>query len=155
MNQFKPYTKRAIKCLELAEVDGWRLKIYGINATSRKLPEKLIVDGKNAALSQLPRPAITDQRYGVGFLIIHRGAMANWFLLNWWGYQDIVQQKLFSSPSNDPDNVSPVEDKSIMACVYELDIYHFESKALVENVLSDTKDPNFEAYLQQQLNTEI
>ena len=154
MHKFETYKNRAIKFLEQTDLDGWRIKIYGITADSENLPTYLIAEGKNVVLAHLPQPGLTEQRYGVGFLIIHHGTMANWFLLNWWGNEDIIHHQVFSSPFNDPRTISPVADKSIMACVYELEVYSFEREAWIDTVLSNAKGPDFEKYLRERLNTD-
>ena len=154
MHNFETYKKRAIKFLEQTDFDGWRIKIYSITADSQNLPTYLITEGKNVVLTHLPQPAVTEQRYGVGFLIIHQGTMANWFLLNWWGNEDIIHHQVFSSPTNEPSKISPVADKSIMACVYELEVYSFEREAWIDTVLSNAKGPDFEKYLRERLNTD-
>lgn len=125
VHKFKPYKKRAIKFLDEVDTEGWRMKIYGITADSEHLPVNFILGSKNAILANLPSPAATDQRYDVGFLIIHRSPMENWFLLNWWGDENIIHQQVFSSPTNDLSKIIPVDDKSIVACVYEIEVYSF------------------------------
>jgi hypothetical protein len=65
---------------------------------------------------------LTEQRYGVGFLIIHHGTMRNWYLLDWWEKGDIIHQKLFSSPLDKPGSISVEPDKSLIACVLDQDI---------------------------------
>ena len=153
MFKFETYKKRSIKFLEQADIEGWRIKIYGITADSNNLPAKIIIEGKNAVIPNLPIPAVTEQRFGIGFLIIHRGIMANWFLLNWWENEDIIHQQVFSSPINAPGKIRPVTDKSIMACVYELEVYSFERDAWINTVLSDVNGQDFEEYLRKRLNT--
>ena len=151
--RLKTYKKRNINFLEQVNLEGWRMKIYGITAKTTGLPAALVMEGKNTVLPHLPQPAVTDQRYGVGFLIIHQGITENWFLLNWWGDENIIHQKIFFSSSHEPTKIKPVTDKSIMACVYELDIYHFEKNAWIDNVLSNVKDQDFEGYLHETFNT--
>jgi len=155
VHKFKAYKKRAIKFLEQVDTEAWRMKIYGITSDQENLPVNLILRSKNIVLGYLPKPAVTEQRYGVGFLIIHRSPMENWFLLNWWGNENIIHQQVFSSSTNEPGNISPVDDKSIVACVYELEVYSFERQAWIDTVLSNVKAPDFEKYLQSRLNTDL
>ena len=138
---FAKYKKRKSSLITILKKDNWNLKVYGIRLNH--LPDEKVI---SFLFDQLPRPALTKSRYGMGFLIIHKGVVANWFLLNWWGYEDIVHQKLFSSPVENFNDVKPVEDKTILACVHELDIYNFESEAWKDFVLSN-ENPDFERYL--------
>ena len=139
--RFTKYKKREFTFYKVLKFKGWNIKVYGINLINQ--PRENILEYLQ---NKLPTPALTEFRYGMGFLIIHQGVVANWFLLNWWGYEDVVHQKLFKSPVGDFDDIKPVEDKSILACVYELDIYSFESDAWKNHVLSKEK-PDFERYL--------
>ena len=71
MNIIEPYAKRPVKFLKQVDSRNWRVKVYGISATSETLPAKLVNEGISAVLPHLQEPAITKDRYGVGFLIIH------------------------------------------------------------------------------------
>lgn len=140
---FEKYKKREVSFLKIIRKDDWNIKTYGIrfNELPNDNIEELILD-------KLPNPALTEHRYGTGFLIIHKGVVANWIMLNWWGYEDIVHQKLYTSQGEDFETIKPVEDNSILACVHELDIYNFEANAWKKNILSSEK-PNFEGYLNE------
>lgn len=84
MHKFDPYTTRPVEFINQVNTEGWRIKIYGISAESLPLPQELVAEGMQSVLPHLPQPAVTEQRYGVGFLIIHQGTMRNLFLLDWW-----------------------------------------------------------------------
>ena len=152
MHNFDTYQARSTKFHELAEHNDWRIKVYTITAHAHGLTESLLTAAKNIAFLHLPKTAITDQRYGVGFLIIHQGLMANWILLDWWEHNDIIHHLVFSSPSDNPNNITAVTDHSIMACVYELEIIEFERRAWIDTILSNKNPPDFERYLQMRLN---
>ncbi len=102
MHNFDPYVTRPTKFIDQVNSEGWRIKIYGISAKSLPLPKDVVSEGIKNLLPHLPQPAITEQRYGVGFLIIHHGTMRNWYLLDWWEKEDIIHHKLFSSPLDKP-----------------------------------------------------
>lgn len=139
--RFTKYRKREVTFLKVLKFKGWNIKVYGINLINQ--PKEHILEYLQ---NKLPTPALTEFRYGMGFLIIHKGVVANWFLLNWWGYEDIVYQKIFKSPVGDFNDIKPIDDDSILACVHELDIYNFESNAWKRHVLTPEK-PDFEEYL--------
>ena len=113
-----PYQCRPIRFLELVEHRGWRIKLYGIRyGGSRVEPDEILVESaRRQVLDALPLPAVTDQRYGVGFLIIHQGQHNNWFLLDWWFEQEILKQKLFYSPPS--DSTTHRTSRSRPACLY-------------------------------------
>ncbi len=153
MHNFDPYVIRPIKFIDQVSSEGWRIKIYGISATSLPLPKDVVSEGIKTVLSNLPQPALTEQRYGVGFLIIHQGTMRNWYLLDWWEKEDIIHHKLFSSPLDEPSSISTESDKSLIACVHELRVISFESEAWIKTVLCRDNKPSFESYLKLRLNS--
>ena len=153
MHSFDPYDVRPVKFVEQANSNGWRIKVYRISAESNPHAEAIESEGMNTVLAHLPQPAITEQRYGVGFLIIHHGTMRNWYLLDWWEKGDILHHKLFSSPLDQPAAISVEPDKSLIACVHELRIIAFESEAWIRKVLCRDEEPSFENYLEVRLNS--
>ena len=148
---FDPYVVRPVEFIDQVESEGWRLKVYAISATSLPLPNEIVSAGLEDVLSHLPQPAVTKNRYGVGFLVIHQGAMRNWYLLDWWEQEDIIHHKLFSSPLDNPRAISAEPDKSLVACVHELRVINFESEAWIKTVLCETDKSSFEDYLQLHL----
>jgi hypothetical protein len=147
MNTIEPYIKRPVKFLKQVNSGNWRIKAYGISAKLESLPEELVNEGVNTVLPHLPEPPISEDRYGVGFLIIHQGILRNWFLLDWWEYEDILFHRLFSSPLSSPDIITPEDDSSATACVHELRVINFESEAWTKTVLSNDSEPDFDEYL--------
>ena len=147
MHNFVPYEERTIEFTEIAASNGWRIKVYGVSAKSSPLPGEIVSVGTKVVLPHLPQPAIAEHRYGVGFLIIHHGKMRNWFLLDWWENQDILHHKLFSSPLDDPQSITPEPDTSLIACVHELRIITFESDAWIKTLLRADKSSSVDDYL--------
>ena len=154
MHNFDPYVPRPTKFIDQINSEGWRIKVYGISAKSLPLPDEVLLEGMKIALAHLPQPALSEQRYGVGFLIIHHGTMRNWYLLDWWEKEDIIHHKLFSSPLDNPRSISAEPDKSLIACVHELRVITFESEAWIKTVLCKDGKPSFENYLKQRLNSD-
>ena len=147
MNTISSYIKRPVKFLKQVNAGNWRIKVYGISEASKSLPEELVNEAVNTVLPHLPKQAMTEDRYGVGFLIIHQGNLRNWFLLDWWEYEDILFHRLFSSPLKSPNSITPEKDNSVAACVHELRVITFESEAWIKTVLSHDYEPGFDEYL--------
>ena len=154
MHSVDHYIARPIEFIDRVNSEGWRIKVYGMSAKSLPLPEGMVSQVLKKVLSHLPQPAVTKQRYGVGFLIIHQGTMRNWILLDWWEKEDIIHHKLFSSPLNRPSAVTAVADKSLIACVHELRVITFESEAWIKTVLDRDDNLDFEKYLILRFNSE-
>lgn len=147
MQTLPAYKKRKVYFINQASHSGWRIKVYGISANGEPLTEELVSDAVNNLLPKLPAPAVTDQRYGVGFLIIHQGTMRNWILLDWWETEDIMHHLLFSSPLDDPKSVTAEPDTTLIACVHELRVINFESEAWIKTMLSDEKKSDTDEYM--------
>ena len=150
MDTIEPYTARPATFLEVVSANGWRLKVYALSSGDESVTEALVSAGLDAMLGELPRPASTEDRYGAGFAIIHRGTLRNWFSLGWWEYEDILFHRLFSSPLDDPQSVQ-AEESAAIACVHELKIICFESDAWIKTALSEAGDPDFDNYLRLRL----
>lgn len=152
------YKTRPVRFLDLVEHAGWRIKVYGIRFSENsdeETPDPLIVKlAQQAMLEELPQPAVTNSRYGVGFLIIHQGQERNWLLLDWWYDQEIIKQHLFSSPIDVPDDVTRAES-DLLACTWELAVHGFERQAWIDTVLNNPAGPDLEAYLNQHLNKDV
>lgn len=153
MHSFNPYVVRPVEFVDQVDRDGWRLKVYAISAPSLPRPGEIVSAGIDKVVPHLPQSAVTDQRYGVGILIIHSGSIRNWFLLAWWEQEDIIHHKLFSSPLDNPGSVSPETDRSLIACVHELRVVTFESEAWIKTVLCDDDQPGLDNYLKLRLNS--
>ncbi|MCL6417443.1 hypothetical protein MIB92_17415 [Aestuariirhabdus sp. Z084] len=151
MHTFEPYQARRTELLTRIEHSGWRLKVYGVTTQTSGIDEALIQAGIDLILPAMPQPSINQQRYGVGFLIIHQGSQRHWFLADWWESNDILHHLLFSSPLDAPLAISPETDTSLIACVHELKIINFESQAWIDSILSPSQKPDFDAYLQRAL----
>lgn len=155
----KEYRRRPVRFLELAEREGWRLKVYGIRFQSGpefQTPDKALVQAAIArAFDSLERPATSSDRYGVGFLIVHQGQDRNWVLLDWWYDSEILKQRLFSSAIDKPLELSSVLQSDIVACTWEMAVLGFERDAWVKTVLDNPGGPDFESYCAQHLNADV
>ncbi len=147
MPRFDAYVSRQPRFLKLHQAHDWQLKVYGLAAS-----QAASFDAITAAVCQLlpphlPQPACNDHRYGMGFMVIHQGTMANWLLLNWWEHQDILHNMVFASPLDQPEQITTVADPTIMACAYELEVHIFERQAWIDTVLNAGDNPDFDRYL--------
>lgn len=154
MITIKPYIKRPVKFIRQVEFGAWCLKVYGIPAVSKHVSNELVAKAIDKVLPYLPQPANTDDRYGAGFLVIHQGTLRNWFLLDWWEYEDILFHKLFSSPLNDPDSIALERESSAVACVHELRVINFESEAWTKTVLCKDTDSSLDEYMNHRFDSD-
>ena len=80
--EIKRHTKRPIRYIEQWEHGDWRMKIYGISQDGEYPEDLLIQIAKDIAAGLLPAPALTAERYGLGFLVIHQAEMFNQIIID-------------------------------------------------------------------------
>jgi hypothetical protein len=140
------YHAREVRFLDVWKPSDWMVKVYGV-AYGREAPRSETVEGaKRVALDTLPTPAVTNDRYGVGVLIVHEGEDSRWALVDWWGYEFILHQCAFVAPHEGDADFEPVPDH-ITVCVWELPVLMFERDAWVETVLRDPHKPDLQGYM--------
>lgn len=153
----EPYRKRSIRFLELWHAGDWRIKVYGIAARGGTPPRSLVSVGKELALKELPRPAVTDNRYGVGFLIVHQGASGNHILVDWWVNETMLKNHVYSAPGGrtEPEDFRYVTPTGVAARVWDLHVMDFERSAWVTSVLDRERGPDLDEYLLQRFSGEV
>lgn len=148
MQAFAP---RPLRFRGVLEHDGWRLKRYAISAGA---PADVLAPewpgwagGRSLALAALPSPARTEARPGVGLLIEHRGAGADYLVLGWWDRENelpvrvVVRDQVAGAAWR---AAGPTES----FCVWDLEVMGFERDAYVATVLAPDADADaLEAYL--------
>jgi hypothetical protein len=150
-----PYATRAVRFLDLLTFDGWRLKLYGI-AYRGDRPVQTLVDAAVAAVDQrLPRPAVTDDRYGVGFVGAHDGRGANFVFLDWWADEDELHHHTWLSSNEDPGRLRATGPDDLSACAWDLAVIGHERAAWVRHVLARAEGPDLDAYLGDRLGGDV
>jgi hypothetical protein len=155
MRLAEPYATRPVRCLEVAEFDGWRVKVYGI-AYAGDVPEQALVDAAlDIARSRLPSPANTHNRYGVGFLGVHQGRDSNFVFLDWWQEENELHHHVWFSSQREPTDLREEQPQDPMACAWDVGVLAHERTAWVSHVLANPSGPDLDAYLSDQLNAEL
>jgi hypothetical protein len=149
-----PYESRPIRFIRREDIDGWRLKLYGIALAGNEAREELVAATRDLAAAILPRPAVSDDRYGVGFATAHDAATVCIALIYWWQSANELHQRIYVSPLDDPSALRQLADQPA-GCVWELAVVDFERRAWLEDVLANPSGPDVELYLERQLNTEV
>jgi hypothetical protein len=151
----EPYAARSVRLLDILNVDAWRLKLYGITYRGER-PVQALVDAAVAAThKQLPRPAVTDDRYGVGFVGAHDGRGANFVFVDWWENEDELHHHTWLSSKNEPSRLRPTGPDDLTACAWDLALIAHERAAWVQHVLARPQGPDLDAYLATRLNSEV
>ncbi|CAN5725574.1 hypothetical protein BH24DEI2_BH24DEI2_05490 [soil metagenome] len=154
MHLKEPYRPRRTEFLELLESEGWRLKLYSVRYGDKDpdvaLDIALVAAAKAAALRFLPRPAVTPDHYGLGFVSVHQGKSYDFVTVAYWCYDTELRQQTYSRPSSLSPGLEPV-DGELSLDIWDLRVLAFERDAWLNAVLRPpTPDPD--AYLQRRLN---
>jgi hypothetical protein len=151
----EPYQPRPIRCLGVWEVDGWQIKTYGIAYRLASPRAELIAAAQQIARRTLPHPAITDQRYGVGYVGIHDGRGANFVFVDWFADENELHHHVFIGPSDQPARLEVMTRDQPIACVWDMQVMAFERQAWLDTVLINPRGPDLSAYLACQLNVDV
>ena len=143
------HTPRQIEPAGNCECGEWQLKVYGIRGRDRHVPAQLFDAARSLAAGNLPSPARTADRYGVGFVICHDACDFDTVTLDWWERSNELRHLVFRSRGNMGcfENITHMGEA---ACIWELAIMGFERKAWIDAVLKDGKQ-DFGEYLARSL----
>lgn len=143
---FTPYVPRPTRFIELVELAGWKVKLYGITLDPSIDTTQALSALKSVISSSLPQPARTPTRYGAAFAIFHTARDANYFLVDWWTDENVLQHRLYRAPLDAPHAYEDFSPSGAVACVWELRVIDFEREAWVTHVLSGGDNPDFASY---------
>jgi hypothetical protein len=142
------YEPRPVRFLELIERDGWRFKVYSIVYGPHPLDRAIYDDAIDRALRDLPRPAVTVHRPGVGFIICYQGCGWHYLVVSWWDNENELPQHIYVRPIDVTPGMQwrrAAGGESI--CVWDLQVIAAEREAYVKHVLSPADGPDLDAYL--------
>jgi hypothetical protein len=149
-----PYRPRHLRFVAMRQLDDWRVKLYGITLQGRDERPAFLEATMALAQATLPRPALTEERYGVGLAIAHDAAVACIALVYWWENQNELHQRVFIGPREDPGAMRPLANPGA-GCVWELGVLDFERRAWIADVLANPAGPDIEGYLGRRLEIEV
>jgi hypothetical protein len=155
MRLVEPYRPRAIRCLDVAELDGWWIKVYGIAYDGGRPAPALVDAALDVARRTLPTPPTGGDRYGVGFLGAHQGRGSNFVFLDWWALENELHHRVWFSSLEEPSALRAQETDDPIACAWDLSVLSHERAAWVEHVLARWDAPDLDGYLAAQLNAEL
>jgi hypothetical protein len=150
----RPYEPRHVRFIRREDVDGWRLKLYGI-ALNGKAPQPEFVEAtRDLAASVLPQPPSGGDRYGVGFATAHDATSLYIALIYWWQSENELHKRIYVSPKDEPIAFTQVENQPT-GCVWELAVVDFERRAWLEDVLANSSGPDVERYLERRFDADL
>ena len=147
-----PYAPRPIQHLCVHEHAGYLIKLYSIVYGNESLDRATYDECLTVALNDLPQPAVTRYRPGVGFAILHQGRGWHYLVLSWWDNENELPQRIWVRERNEPAvrwrRAAPHQS----ICVWDLQVIWFEREQYVKHVLAPRERTSVEDYLKAQLN---
>ena len=141
------YEPRPISDLGTFEHAGWRMKLVGIAYRGARPRDALVEATTKVVPAILPQPAVTDVRYGTGFIGIHDGRQACFCFIDWWESENELHHRTLLAPSERPAALSEVTGTAFMACAWDLAVIAHERQAWVDTVLANPQGPDLDAYI--------
>lgn len=142
------YEPRLVQRIDTLEGPaGWRLKVYSVTMRDEPLDRAAFEPGVRLALDALPTPGRTQERPGVGFVILHQGQGWLYVVLAWWDRHNELPVRVWSRPAAEHEDWAPGRPDQ-GACVWDLQVFAFERDAFVKHVMSAPGGADLEAYLQ-------
>src|SRR4051812_8953084 len=110
MSTTTSYRARAVRPLGVRELTGWRMKVYGIAVTGEVPRDEVVAAGVDVAAKTLPPARRDDPLGGYGFVIVHEGESACYYLVFWWLDEIFLGHRIFVAPLARPRAVQPTHD---------------------------------------------
>lgn len=149
------YRPRAVRPRGVRTFGDWALKLYGIAYQGDEPGPELVEAALAAAESGLPESALSDDRYGLGFLGIHEGRDTNFVFVSWWENENELQHRVFYSTSERPDQLRPATPEEPIACVWDLSVIAHEREAWIRHMLANPRGADASAYLDDSLSADV
>lgn len=154
-----PHQIRPIRFLDLYEIAGWTLKVYGITVTGQRPRAALTEAARTLAPWALPNPAVSlggsDQdRYGIGFVIVHDAGDLCIAMYDWWAGEHEIHQRMYSAPLDSPESLKR-HTTPALGCVWELAVIDHERRSWLEHVLANPEGPDPAAYLNDRFEADL
>lgn len=130
----RAFSPRPIRALGLLRHGGWRLRTYSIVTKPLANPLHSFHSGILRALRELPTPAVTAKRIGVGCLILHHARGADYVVLAWWDNENELPMRVLVRPQ-EPRARWRAAKPHESVCVWDLEVIWAERNAYVETVL--------------------
>ena len=145
------YTPRPVTSLGVLEHAGWHMKLIGISYRDAQPRPELVDAAGRAARAVLPVPAVTPNRYGLGFVGIHDGRGACFVFVDWWEAENELHHHTFTAPQGAPEELVEVTGSGFAACAWDLAVMSHERDAWVRTVLANPAGPDPDGYLATRL----
>ena len=153
--KFNPYQTRPIRFLEIYRFDDWQIKVYSISVYNPLVSHENIKMAKDQIESWLLQSKMHNlPTYNIATLILHEGREGCFAIINWWVDENMLQNFVYLKKHGET-GFTLFSDSGISTCVWEMAVWWHERNIWVKHVLMQNENPDFEAYLNDQLNTDL
>jgi hypothetical protein len=135
------YEPRPLTPLGVVELHGFRLKAYSIVYGDAPFHRERFDAGLRLAERELPAPALTAGRPGVGFVVLHQSRTGPYLALGWWDNENELPVRVFLEDAAGWRVAAGGES----FCVWDLRVVWHEREAYVRTMLGGEADKG--AYL--------
>ncbi|MFN0189730.1 MAG: hypothetical protein ACKVQV_13600 [Bacteroidia bacterium] len=148
-----PYQSRPIRFVERYHHKDWQVKIYSISIFDEYVSNKNIEEAKLKLDEWLGKSNDYGlATYKIATLILHVFKDGCYAIINWWTGENMLQNFVYLK---EDEEYKIYSDRGITTCVWEMAVLWHERNAWVKHVLTKNENPDFEGYLNEQLNQDV
>lgn len=148
------YQPRPIRFLEIHQEDDWNVKLYSISSENEFVSNDNISLVKKRIGEWLSKSNLHHfETYKIATLIIHESREGCLAIINWWVGENMLQNFVYLMENE--NSYKLFSDSGITTCVWEMAVWWHERNAWVKHILMKNDEPDFDAYLNEQLNADI
>lgn len=129
-----------------SDVDGWKIKTYGISLVETRPRAELVRAARRRAAAALPGRPDQQGAFGVGFLIVRDTPERCLASVDWWVRRDELHQRIFAAPADRPQALAP-QTSAAIGGVCELEVTAHERQAWLRHVLTNPAGWDIDGYL--------
>ena len=136
---YAPRTRARLPDRRLGDVP---VKLHWIDAQGAAAPPDALL-GAAWATAEAVLPAAMEaegEPGGAAFLVIHRGTLGTWLLMDWWAHGAILCQRLARAKPGSTD-FAAMDDRPLQACVWEMEPIAEERAAWIAHMMRPEPDP--------------
>jgi len=146
MEKFK---KRAVKYLDVIEFGDWKFKLYSMKYNELRVTPEIEKIIKTILPDWIKEKSQANDfpNYKIGTVIVHEAMDSILVVVNWWVYENVIQNHVYCSEYEHPDKFVDISSKGLRFCVWEMNILWHERNLWVEHVLKKADNPDWDSYL--------
>lgn len=145
------YSPRLVKALPPVDVCGRALKVYGMFSEPERSAALPAPDWLQQQAASVLREPPQQGDHPVGFLILHYAMDGDYLLVSQWYDANMLKHWVRGSAvdAGGSTTLTPLAQRDLVACVWEIEVIKFERDAWVNTVLARGRldQASLDAYL--------